>query len=151
MDKMLIQRMDYALKRLYGFMLGFGVILMFLATVGLVDKCMVSYGDITRITEVSYRQCVAHVSYMDYDHKTYQTLVPVECPPNSEYGRVIVLKYSPWNSQRVSVGYPWLTCDDGILLYKFGMFIVFISLPYYVYMCWRDKRTESRSNDVEYV
>lgn len=136
----IIDRMDNTVKRMYGFMLGFGIVVMFLATVGLIDKCMVSYADIQTITEVSYQNCVAHVSYTDYQQKTYNTLVPIECPHKEEYGRIIVLRYSPWDSSRVTVGHPWITCDDALVLYKFGLFIALVTLPYYVYMFFRDQR-----------
>lgn len=128
------RHMDKVFRYIYGYMLGLGIVFMFLGTVGMIDKCMVSYGDIININEVSYNECFAQIKYTDHADKTYTTILPIDCPSKEDYGRVVVLRYSPWNSMHVNIGHPWITCQDALTLYKFGMFISFVSLPYYVYL-----------------
>lgn len=126
---------DRFCKHAYGYCVGFSVVLMFLSTCALIGDCIPVFGSITRLTEVTYGNCIADVIYQTYNNESLHTKLQVPCPYDIEnYERTIVVSYSPWNNENVRLGWPWMSYDEAILLYKSGLFIFFVSVPYYIYM-----------------
>ena len=126
---------DRFCKHCYGYCIGLSVVLMVMSTCALIGNCVPTFGNITRINEIVYDKCLAEISYENYDGKKLHTALQLPCPRDIQnYQDIIMLSYSLWDNNRVSIGWPWITYNQAIDLYKSGLFIFFVTAPYYIYL-----------------
>lgn len=134
---------DRFCKQAYGYCIGLSVVLMMFSTCALIGNCIPVFGVITRMNEVTYNECLADIQYTTYDDKLFHIQLPIECPKDMQnFERSIVMSYSPWDNSRASIGWPWMTYEQAILVYKCGLFIFFVSLPYYTYLYYSLRERE---------
>lgn len=130
---------DKFCKHCYGCCIGLSIVLMFLSTCALIGNSVPTFGNISRINEIVYGQCAADVMYENHSGKKFHTMLPIACPANTEtFQDVVLISYSIWDNSRASIGWPWITYQQAIALYKCGLFILFVGAPYYIYLHYRN-------------
>lgn len=135
MDIITQSNFDRFCKQCYGSCIGFSVVLMMISTCALIGNSVPIFGNITRMNEIVYGQCIANIKYENYHGETFNTVLPIKCPEDMEnFQHIVMLSYSIWDNSRVSMGWPWIPYHQAIGLYKCGLFVLFVSVPYYIYL-----------------